>query len=449
MNAINRSFSRAWSLGLLALAACDDGGFPCTEGRQVSCDCEDSYSSGVQVCGKHGRYGECQCGDSVDYPGDQPIRRDASISSGSSSSGSGIDWNQFFGDAGVFFARPDAGSDAGTVVLGTCSSKSLSYRPSDVEYSASLDRIVAIAGAPDRLLIQDPHADTATEVALPLSASAVSVAPDGKTAAVAHNAYLSLVDLVAGQVTSTIPTSAGQGDVVLGGNGYAYVFPKSSSSVNIHSVELATKTDHVGKQYAFYSGALVRLHPGGSAIYGIETGSSIYSLKRVDIASGPAADMIANSPYASDHPACEQVWFTASGDRGFSACGNAFRATPGAMDDMTYAGTLGGSAGRFKWLVHSSVTARIYAIPTASNVYYYPDTPKAALEERQVRVYTADFLALETSLDVPCLQTTQGKQAVFGKYVFASPKGDELYVIGQLDPAVGAAQDWALAVIAL
>jgi hypothetical protein len=58
--------------------------------------------------------------------------------------------------------------------------------------------------------------------------------------------------------------------------------------------------------------------------------------------------------------------------------------------------------------VHSATRGRLYGIPTTS-AYYFPGTQTNALDERQMRVYTADFLALEKSLDVSCLQTTNGK----------------------------------------
>jgi hypothetical protein len=457
------------------LAACDEPpARSCVQGRQEACACADGTAS-VQVCSAGGTYDVCQC-----QPGGRVTVADAGsedASTGSASApgsdastrapGAWPDFSDRLHDDGAVPSAveppapaPDAGAPAQAEptppVSGACSSSVLSFRPIDVEYSRALDQVVAVGASPNQLVLFDPVHRTSAMLALPLEPAAVSVSPDGRTAAVAHNAYLSIVNLVTGKLVDTIPTTSDAADVVLAGNGYAYVFPRTDQWVDIHSVELSTRTDRGQEDGSIYANTAARLHPGGTSIYGITRGLSPTDIERYDISTGVASSR-SDSPYHGDYPMCEAVWFTEGGERLFTGCGTVFRAAPGAQGDMTYAGALGGAAAAgstpygsaFRWITHSKARGKVYGVPRGSQSSPFFGDEQVSADEKSVRVYSEEFLALETSLTIPCLTTPVGDQPVYGRFAFASSTGKQLYVLGQLDPKTSAALDWAFAAIDL
>src|SRR6185295_18200656 len=129
----------------------------------------------------------------------------------------------------------------------------------------------------------------------------------------------------------------------------------------------------------------------------------------------------------------------------FNGCGTVFRAAPGTKDDMTYNGALGASAANsvahFRALVHDAVGGKVYAVPRTSS--YYPDDDIGP-EEKQVRIYSYDYLTLVDSRPVPCLQAGPRKVWAYGRFLFASQRGD-IYVMARADPKSSALEDWGIA----
>lgn len=409
----------------LAFGACTDddpvgasSGMECEVGERE--ECIGSAGLGARWCDTRGTFGPCTA-----------VTRDA---------GSGRP------DEDVSIEAPTRSTQA------VCSGTSLAFRPQDVEYAGALDRIVAVSATPNQLILLDPQSGATRTVALPLEPVAVSVAPDGRTAAVAHDAFVSIVDLAAATLTATIPTTTDASDVVLAGDGFAYVFPETDQWVEVHVVDIAGRVElPTSNRHAIYERLHARLHPSGTAIYSVERSLTPVDIERLDVKGGVVSDAH-DSPYHGDYPMCENLWFTESGDRVFNACGTVFRATPGGSDDLVYAGRLASSGDRstplYAWVVHSGVRKQVYALTAPSRSRTGAAPASHALPSR-IDVHGEDFLQREQSLDVPCLQTKVGKQAVQGRYVFVDPTGARLYVLGQLSPEAGAALDWVSAVITL
>src|ERR1041385_3324793 len=91
----------------------------------------------------------------------------------------------------------------GSPVTGNCTVSLLGYAIVDAEYDLALDRMVVVSQGPDRLHIVDGVTKAESTVDLPRAPVAVSVAPDGATAAVAHDGFVSWVDLKALRVLKT------------------------------------------------------------------------------------------------------------------------------------------------------------------------------------------------------------------------------------------------------
>lgn len=131
---------------------------------------------------------------------------------------------------------------------------SLSFRPSVIEYSRSLDKLVMVAGAPNQLHIYDPNAKTDIAVNLPLPPLSLSISPDGLYAAVGHDAYISYVNLSTGLLARTYSVSTKVSGLVLGSQ-YVYVLPD-------RYVNLSTGAEVGSSSFAW--GTRGRLHPNGN-----------------------------------------------------------------------------------------------------------------------------------------------------------------------------------------
>jgi hypothetical protein len=147
----------------------------------------------------------------------------------------------------------------------------LPFHVVDAEFSAELNALVMISTGPNQLHVYYPDTRQLTSIDLPpIAPSSVSVSPDGRTAAVGHDAWVSYVDLTARSVKA-IPTSVDVYDVVLAGNGWIYAFPRRDQWCSIVGVEIATGRQ-VDSSNSIYAGTVARLHPSGTAMYGADRG---------------------------------------------------------------------------------------------------------------------------------------------------------------------------------
>ena len=138
----------------------------------------------------------------------------------------------------------------------------LSHGATDAVFDPVRERIIAVDGA--FLSIIDINGNQ-TVLELPTAAKAVDVSPDGTEAAVAHDGWVSHVDLQTVEVLATHAVPADLGDVVIDGYGNAYCYAADNSS-DIYTVVLATGArDRL--DYFLSSLARAKLHPSGGKIY--------------------------------------------------------------------------------------------------------------------------------------------------------------------------------------
>ena len=328
-----------------------------------------------------------------------------------------------------------AASPADTVVI-TAQQPSvhgLSHRVIDAEYSKALDRVVMVATNPNALYLYDPSTQTETSVALPATPTSVSVGPDGLFAAVGHDANISYVDLSAPRLVKTLPVSSDVFDIVLAGNGFAYVFPLTDQWVYIHCVDLASGVETMSGGWSVRAGTRARLHPRGTAIYGANNGLSPDDIEKYDISRG-TAQMLYDSPYHGSYYMCGNLWFSEDGDRIFTACGNTFRASDARNEDMTYAGALP-EAGYIGHLTHSTAANRIALVLGSSW-----DTTRG----KDVRLYHPDFLGFDQSIPLPRFKVNGTSHDSFGRFVFYSAAGDRLITVVQAAPSSGLLNDYGV-----
>jgi chitinase len=248
----------------------------------------------------------------------------------------------------------------------------LRHRVVDAEVSRPLGRLVMIDGAPDALYLYDPVTEDETQVLLPLAAAALAVSPDGSTAAVGHDGYVSWVDLRDGKIVKTCPIAAEVTGLVLAGDGHAYAFTSRVSGDVIGIDPACAQTDPATGQVN--AGTTGKLHPSGDRIYAAEDFDSPSGLAVLGVSGGAAVLRARSTDF--DHPACHGLWLTEDGARIVTACGFAFRATTDPATDMQYAGRLPGfdTTTVVRHADHTAKAGKIAVIPgPESTALFYFD----------------------------------------------------------------------------
>ena len=201
----------------------------------------------------------------------------------------------------------------------------------DAEYSRTLDRIVMVATYPaDALYIYDVA--TGTEKSVPLSKvpTAVSISPDGLTAAVGHDALVSVVDLAEveagrGLTPLRVNVSVKVFDLALDGQRRVHIIPDTDQEARIHTIDLATGTDQVSPfNQRVFGQTYIRLHPSGSSLFVGDPLLSPSTMDKWDI-TGPAAVYMTKADFDMAYlGACGNMWFNESGSQVYSQCGPVF-----------------------------------------------------------------------------------------------------------------------------
>ena len=311
----------------------------------------------------------------------------------------------------------------------------LNYQVGDAEYSKALDRLIIVSSSPaNQLHVFDPLTGADTAVNLPLAPSSVSVSPDGLSAAVGHNAWISYVDLTTATLVKTFAVSTDVLDVVLAGNGYVYAFPRTDQWEYLHCVNIATEVETLSTGGQIYAGTLAQLHPSGTAIYGADNGLSPSDIEKYDISAGTASYLY-DSPYHGDYAMCGDLWISEDGLRIFTKCGNVFRSSSLQAEDMLYNGSLGMN---IVYLSHSVTAGKVIAIPQATNF------PAPGTEDTQLQIFDYDFLTLVNTVPLPMILLGGQTYPVHGKYVFFSADGNHYFTIVQADANAGLLNDYGV-----
>ncbi len=307
---------------------------------------------------------------------------------------------------------------------------SMPFRPVDAQYSYSLDRIVAVSSSPAQVHIYDPVLRADVVVNLPKAPLAVSVSPDGKFAAVGHDALISYVSLTTAAVLKTFTVSSTVRDIVL-----------STDYIYADGATVQISTGAITKGYGdWYSNRATypRLHPGLKAIYNTRDGTSPNDIEKTDISAGTVGAHT-DSPYHGDYPACGGVWFSPDGKRIYTGCASIYTSSADPALEMTYRATLG-DIGRIRWLDESRVRTRIAAIPMDGTTWPYESTRS---DSEFVMFDSATLQSLGT-FRIPQFALPSKSYNVHGKWIFFSADGQYVHVVGQVDTSSGLQNDYVV-----
>lgn len=304
----------------------------------------------------------------------------------------------------------------------------LPFRVSDAEFSTSLGLIVAVSTQPTTSLwVHDPDAGSSQSLPLPIAGVAVSVAPDGNTAVVGHASAISHVDLRTLTIIRTLPVSTVLGDVVLGGNGWAYVFPNSGQWIPISSVELSTGREVIGPG-TIREGTKARLHPSGRFIYGANNGLSPSDIEKYDITTG-GARYLYDSPYHGEYSMAGNLWFTEDGFRIIVRGANTFRSSELRAEDMLFSGRLA-QAQLLNWATHSTESRLILVIPA-------PQFGGMGPEDTVLQVYGDQLLDHRGTYPFPRFPAGSTSFASHGRFVFHDGPGMRAWSVVRADASSG------------
>lgn len=311
----------------------------------------------------------------------------------------------------------------------------LTHKVIDAEYSKSLDRIVMVGAAPNTLYVLDPTGGGETSVSLPGVPECVSISPSGTLAAVGYNGSVSLVDLTGPGVSGTWAVTCDAGHVVLGSNGFIYVYGKTWPD-GVHCLDTTTGTETISSYKIVYNGSFARLQPGSTAIYSGSTGVSPSQMQKFDTAGGTAVHDY-DTPYFGDFPMAGNLWYKEDGSRIISASGTTFSTSSVQAQDMLYRGALPGIS-QAQSFSHSSAARLGVAIP-ATNTFISPP-----VLDTGIRFFEDQYFDYRSQLVFPSFMVAATAYPAHGKFVFWDSTGTHCYVIVQADPAAALALDFGV-----
>ncbi|AXQ28673.1 hypothetical protein D0B54_08270 [Solimonas sp. K1W22B-7] len=303
----------------------------------------------------------------------------------------------------------------------------------DAAYSKSLEAVVMVSTQPaNALYVYDTASDTERMLALSGPPTALSLSPDGRTAAILLDgsslAYAELTasgDLAAARMQ---PLSVLASDLMLGANRIVHLLPAPFAFGGfITSINLDTAVPH------FSEGGVPNdmqgvLHPAGNAIYAMPPLAAPGDILKYELTDNGARKLYESADDGA-HPGCGNLWLSAGGNRIYSACGNVFRASDYRVNDLSYMGRIAlfGPTGGIQSLSDSTAAGEIALVETRFEGCYR--APLAECSSR-INLYDRGTLAPAGSYAL--------RAGDIGGFVFHDSDGDRLYVVARVyaDPSL-------------
>lgn len=320
----------------------------------------------------------------------------------------------------------------------------------DAEYSKVLNTLVYVA-SDLTLNIYHPDAKTVDVVPLSYYPNCVSVSSDGTKAVVGHDAHVSCVDLQTKTVIATNDISCDALDIVLGDNGWAYVFPRLDQWCFIHCINMTASNQieelHTG--HMIRSGTHARIHPSGKYIYGAQAALSTETIQKYGIENDTAEFLYEKTGQYSIR---NNLWITENGDRIITKGGSVLLLSETQDQDIVYFGKLqfeGSPTTTFSHIEcfdHSELSRKFFALSQTVD-YNFGSRPILPY----VYVHDADNLSYlyKIRLEDYMIPNQNGAPSIYTVepfFVFASPDGEEIYVLTKSIDS-GLANDWAVQTI--
>jgi hypothetical protein len=347
-------------------------------------------------------------------------------------------------------------------VLPVTSRVALSHDVRDAEYSRSLDRIVMAATYPaNALYIYDVATGTEQSVPLTEQPTSVSISPDGLTAAVGHDALVSIVDVAqVGQQNASDPlllnVSRKVFDIVLDGRSRVHYIPDTDQRANIHTIDIATNTEQLSEPSSpltrVYGQTYARLHPSGDYLFVGDPLVSPASMDKWDI-TGPAAEYVTKASFDSSYiGACGEVWFNESGSQVYSQCGQVFGPDSPQNVHLPFVGRLGLSgpestndAYTIAWMDQFEARNEIALIESNAAWCNKPEFRVTCYP--RFGIFDSDLLTRHTIHSIGPIRVNGTDHAQHALFVFYKSDGSSKFLLSRLDAMSNPDTEYYLSVL--
>lgn len=326
----------------------------------------------------------------------------------------------------------------------------LAHNVIDARYSRALNRVVMLASFPANAVYSyDVASGVERSRALDRLPRALSLSPDGLTAAIGHDYLVNVVDVASiGQAGAPairpLPVSADVSDLVLDGRGHVHFFPRTDQWVDVRSIDVATGTETLGSGF-LHSGERARLHPSGTWIYSVSRGISPDDITRWDISTGVARREF-DSRYHGDYPMCGELWSDVAGTRLYTSCGHAFSAGLQQADDIGHLGKLAIST---DWRIvaadHSGARGEVAAIEV--DAFNCNINPGQAACFHHLGLFDAQSFAQRAMYSLGRITVTGRSYEHRGVFVFYTADGAGKILLGRLEGMPDPAAEYYLSVL--
>ena len=352
----------------------------------------------------------------------------------------------------TFQVTNDPVDEPGVAALKVLSRNALTHNVIDAEYSKALGAVVMVSSWPQSALyLYDTRTGAEKKVPLSKIPTAVSVSPNGLEAAVGHDALITWVDLSTVGLqdvatTKALNLSTKAFDLVLDGFGHVHVMPETDQWVSLHSVDIATNSESlVG--WLLYAGAHGKLNPSGNALYTADNGLSPSDIDKWSLDKG-IASYTGDSPYHGDYAMCGNLWMSEEGGTIYTACGNTFRSSTVAAQDMRYTGALplgGGVYGaRILSLSHSSDLNEVALI---EQTWYECTVSSTDPCYHHLNLYASDTLTRTAQYSLAPVLVAGRAYGQQGVALFHGAKGAGLFMISRLADMPNPAAEYYISVV--
>ncbi|NTU82792.1 MAG: hypothetical protein HGA45_26055 [Chloroflexales bacterium] len=306
----------------------------------------------------------------------------------------------------------------------------LPFTITDAVYSASLNRVVVIESATRQLHILDLATGESVALQLERRPTAVALSPDGRLAAVGHDAQVSYIDLVAGRVLKLIDVPINSASIAIGRDGWIYMASQQQVQQSLYAID--PDTGHTKSSNTLIYVARLRFEPTGTYLYSGDSDSA----RGMGLWRLTSATSLLNEAGLSRHkahmPTCGDFWISADSTRIVTACGDVVNAIPESEQELGVLGKLEGLHEDFFYpqlraVFHVEQAGRLIAIPRwHSEAVWLPG-------ENQLIFYDYPALRQEALVALPDMRIDNQLRRSSGRFIFAEPDGMHYIVLVQAE----------------
>ena len=336
--------------------------------------------------------------------------------------------------------RPTAPAEAQAPALGlpeiVAKRDMLSFRVVDSAFSAALDRAVFLADDPPALHVLEPASHQTRSIPLSEGGLMLSMAPNGRVAAVLQNGKVAVFDLAttALRATYTIKPSITR---IIVTNDRIFGLPEQSSEDYV-ALELATGRQVTGTRSLQWLGRGVVAGPL-ARVYAPTRNLSPGDIGRLQTNDKGEVTWTRSRMAAYKHPTCGDLWASADGLRIFSGCGSVLRGSESPDMDMVYDGQLPFAG--VQALAHLPGRSELAVVPRADR---RQRDAQIDADDRQLFVLAYEGFGVVGRSALPVVAGTSQNVPTHGRAVFAAPDGRAFHVLLEADPAAGLSHGFAL-----